>query len=93
MFNGEDPDGWVAKVEHYFSIYNVGEVKKVAMAVLGLEGRAVVWWKWVKNLKSVTSWAELKNMMLQHFRPHGGGSLCEQWMSVYQKGTMAEYCE
>ena len=32
-------------------------------------------------------------MMLHHFRPHGCGSLCEQWMSVYQDGSVAEYCE
>ena len=77
-FQGENPDGWIDKVEHYFSVYVLNETEKVATVLLGLEGRALTWWQWVKYRKAITSWGEFKNMMLRHFPAHSGGSLCEQ---------------
>lgn len=92
-FNGENRDGWIAKVEHYFSVYNLPETEKMTTAVVGLEGRALNWWQWIKHRKTITSWAELKSLLLHYFRPHNGRSLCEQWLSVIQEGTVAEYSE
>lgn len=92
-FQGKNPNGWIAKVEHYFSVYGLNETEKIATALLALEGRALTWWQWVKHRRTLLSWGELKNLMLRRFRPHSGGSLCEQWMTVYQESSVAEYCE
>ena len=51
-FQGENPDGWIAKVEHYFSVYGLNETEKVVAALLRLEGRALTWWQWVKHRKT-----------------------------------------
>ena len=36
-------------------------------------------------------WEELKNLILERFRPYEDGDLYEQWMSVEQTGSVADY--
>lgn len=58
---------------------------------MGLDGVALLWFEWENSRRLVTRWEELKAMVLRHFRPIKQGSLCEQWLSVEQKGTVEEY--
>ena len=37
------------------------------------------------------SWENLKRRLLLHFRPTQEGSLCEQFLAMRQRGSVAEY--
>lgn len=80
-------------MERYFAVYPSTDEERINTVVMGLEGRALNWWQWTTQRHPITSWAELKHLMLRHFRPREGGSLCEQWMTIYQDGSVEDYCE
>lgn len=44
VFNGEDPDGWIVKIEHSFDFYQLPEKEKLDAAVVGLKGNALLWY-------------------------------------------------
>lgn len=91
IFSGDDPDGWVGKVERYFEVYQLSEKEKLGAASLGLEGDALSWFHWEKKRRTIPNWQTLRRMILKHFRGRKGGSLMEQWMSIRQEGSVEDY--
>lgn len=91
FFFGDDPDGWVNKVERYFEVYELSESEKMGAVNLGLEGDALHWFTWEKKRRPITSWRVFKRLLLKHFRGRKGGSLMEQWMSLSQQGSVEDY--
>lgn len=91
FFFGEDPDGWVNKVERYFDVYQLSEKEKMGAASLGLEGDALAWFQWENKRRAITNWRTLRRMLLKHFRGRRGGSLMEQWMSIRQEGVVEDF--
>lgn len=91
VFNGENPDGWIMRVERYFAFYRLSEEEKIEAAVVGLDGDALLWFQWENQRRPITRWVELKDLILRHFRPLGGGNLYEQWLAVSQVGTVEDY--
>ncbi|KAA0031734.1 uncharacterized protein E6C27_scaffold696G00010 [Cucumis melo var. makuwa] len=73
VFNGEDPDGWFYRAEHYFQMHLLNEREKLKIAVLSLEGKGLSWFRWTENRKRLRSWKELKERMYNRFqsREHG----------------------
>lgn len=43
VFEGEDPLGWIFRVERYFLVNGVPEVEKLDAAMVSLEGKALSW--------------------------------------------------
>ena len=73
VFNGEDPDGWFYRAEHYCQMHLLNEREKLKMVVLSLEGKGLSWFRWTENRKRLRSWKELKERMYNRFqsREHG----------------------
>ena len=59
--------------------------------MLGLEGKALLWFQWQNKRKPIANWRVLKKMMLRHFRGRKEGSLIDQWLSVQQDSDVEEY--
>ena len=55
VFNGEDPDGWFYRAEHYFQMHLLNEREKLKIAVLSLEGKGLSWFRWTENRKRLRS--------------------------------------
>ncbi|CAO2813620.1 unnamed protein product [Amaranthus hypochondriacus] len=91
MFNGENPDSWIRKVEKYFSFYQLGEREKLEAAAVSFEGEAEIWFDWEEQNENIRNWQDLKYLILSRFRPWDEGEMCEQWLSVEQTGSVAEY--
>lgn len=91
LFDGNHPDGWVLRVERYFSFYELVEEEKIEAAVVSLEGDALLWYQWEDRRRPIRRWEEMKAMVLRQFRPALAGSLHEQWLAVEQKRTVIEY--
>ncbi|RDX80407.1 Retrovirus-related Pol polyprotein, partial [Mucuna pruriens] len=50
-FTGEDPNGWIHRVERYFDINHILEEEKVLAASICLEGKALNWFQLVLRVE------------------------------------------
>lgn len=91
IFEGVDPDGWVLRIERYFSFYRLTEAEKLEAVVVALEGDALRWFYWENKRRPIRRWDELKEFMLRYFRPSSGRSLCEQWLATAETDSATEY--
>ena len=46
FFDRSNPDGWIFKVDRYFSMGRFIEAEKVAAAAISMEGDALGWFQW-----------------------------------------------
>ena len=60
-------------------------------AAVSMDKEAILWFHWENQLNPIRNWEELKSLILRYFRPLDQGSLCEQWLSVKQSGSVADY--
>lgn len=91
VFDGNDPDGWILRVERYIVFYRLSEEEILEAVVVALEGDALRWCQWEQKRRPIQFWADLKEFILRQFRPTNGGSLYEQWLSTTQLTTVNEY--
>ena len=57
---------------------------------MSLDGDALSWYQWIDSREAFGSWENLKRRLLLHFHPTQEGSLCEQFLAVRQRGSVAE---
>ena len=91
VFMGENPDGWIFRANRYFAAYGLTEEEKLVAAAMSLYGDALSWYQWIDSREAFGSWENLKTRLLLCFRPTQEGSLCEQFLAVPQRGSVAEY--
>ncbi|CAO2813321.1 unnamed protein product [Amaranthus hypochondriacus] len=91
VFTGEAPEEWILKAKRSFEFYHLAEKEKIQAAMVGLEEDALAWFRWENKRNRITSWQNLKKMMLRRFRGRRGGSMMEKWLSVKQEGNVEEY--
>ncbi|PKU81218.1 hypothetical protein MA16_Dca027016 [Dendrobium catenatum] len=56
-----------------------------------LEGKSLAWFQWIEGRQPIRSWEEFKDLLLHRFRVSSEGTHYEQFMSLVQEGTVAEY--
>ncbi|XP_062073720.1 uncharacterized protein LOC133777970 isoform X1 [Humulus lupulus] len=88
LFSGENPDGWVFRVERYFLLNRLLEAHMLEAAIIGLEGDALTWFQWEHQRCPITSWSALKHLLLLRFREVPVGSTTEELLSVRQESTV-----
>ncbi|KAA0037088.1 ty3-gypsy retrotransposon protein [Cucumis melo var. makuwa] len=93
VFNGEDPDGWFYRAEHYFQMHLLNERKKLKIVVVSLEGKGLSWFKWAENRKRFRSWKELKERMYNRSRSREHRTVCAKFLAVKQEGSVSEYLQ
>ncbi|XP_026399975.1 uncharacterized protein LOC113295860 [Papaver somniferum] len=79
VMEDEKLDGWLDKLETYFTVHQLVESQKISFASLKLSNHASTWWKAYKK-RYVTenmTWHQFKNLMRKHFYPVG--YLDERW--------------
>ncbi|XP_062108727.1 uncharacterized protein LOC133819478 [Humulus lupulus] len=91
LFSGENPDGWISRVERYFLLMRMTEPIKLESAIVGLDGDALTWFQWEHHRRPITSWASLKRLILQRFREAPVGSISEELLSLNQTTSVKEY--
>ncbi|EXB74477.1 hypothetical protein L484_026170 [Morus notabilis] len=79
-FDGENPDGWVFRVERYFTMNGLSENEKLEVAIVSLDGEALAWFQGEDGRQMIRNWAELKE-----------GSLCEKLLSLRQESSVRKY--
>jgi hypothetical protein len=91
FFEGERPDDWILRSERYFTINRLSELEMLEATMVSFEGDALSWWRWEQKRGRIRSWGELKLLMLKHFRTTQGGMLCDQFLTLFQTGTVKEF--
>ena len=91
LFSGMDPDGWLFRMNQYFSINRFSEKEKLMAAGVALEGDALSWFQWQNQRRPFITWTDFKVALLQRFRSSQEGNLCERFLAIRQTGTVAEY--
>ncbi|KAL4037971.1 hypothetical protein IC575_001574 [Cucumis melo] len=91
VFNGENPESWIYRAEHYFDINELADEEKVKVAVVSFGPDAVNWFRWSNNRKKISSWEDLKKRMFEHFKAPGEGSLGARLIRIRQDGLYADY--
>lgn len=66
-FNGEDMDGWLYKVKHYFMFHNIPNEQRIHMATLKMEGVALKWLLWIDKDGNLMSWSDFMVDVLKRF--------------------------
>ena len=64
LLNGENPDRWILRAEHFGKFYGLTEEEKVEVAVVAFEGNALLWYQWEQSRQPINGWGEMKNMLL-----------------------------
>ena len=63
-FNGDDPTGWIYKVEQYFSLHDTFDVNKVSLASFHLEHESFEWFCWYIKAHIELDWTDLCQLLL-----------------------------
>lgn len=93
LFSGEDPLGWIFRIERYFTANALSEPEKLDAGVVSLEGKALTWFQWWETRAPVTSWSDFKKEVIERFHCKQLGDEYEQLFALKQESTMAEYRE
>lgn len=46
VFDEKDPDGWILRVERYFSFYRLSAEEMLEAVTVALDGDALRWYRW-----------------------------------------------
>ncbi|CAH9085680.1 unnamed protein product [Cuscuta epithymum] len=83
-FDGGDPIGWIARVEQQFELHNTLPEKKVAAAMVAMEGGALYWVTWLRSRKPGISWEDFKQALVARFDSQHQGNRFERLSGVKQ---------
>jgi hypothetical protein len=53
VFDGSDPDGWVLRMERYYTINHFEDHERVESAIIAFKGDVLTWWDWENKRKPV----------------------------------------
>ncbi|CAH9076384.1 unnamed protein product [Cuscuta epithymum] len=90
-FDGGDPIGWLARVEQQFELQATLPEKKVAAAMVAMEGGALYWVTWLRSRKPNLCWDDFKQALVTRFDSRYQGNRFERLSGVKQDGTVEDY--
>ena len=82
VFNGDNPDGWLFRVERYFEINNLTFAKKCRATVVCLEGEALAWYYYKDGRRGFRGWSGFSELMRELFRISQEGTLLDQLFAL-----------
>ncbi|KAA0043304.1 Retrotransposable element Tf2 [Cucumis melo var. makuwa] len=91
VFNGENPETWIYRAEHYFDINELADEEKVKVVVVSFGLDEVNCFCRSNNRKKVKSWEDLKRRMFEHFKTPGEGSLGARLIRIKQDHRYGDY--
>jgi hypothetical protein len=69
MFDGNNPTGWIYKVEQFFEHYHTLERQKLKLAEFHMEGEALNWFQKSEECGYFHNWKGFTNALLLRFDP------------------------
>ena len=66
-FDGNDPNGWLARAEKFFEVYAVKPELKVEMAFVSMEGPPVHWFQCLMSKCPNLTWEKLRAELIKRY--------------------------
>lgn len=96
-FNGENIEGWLCRVEHFFAIDFTPDNLKVRYAIVHLEDIALLWHQSFVQSRGGSiegmCWLDYKNAISARFGEIMGQDAMGALASLKQSGTIKEFCK
>ncbi|KAL5155194.1 Dolichyl-diphosphooligosaccharide--protein glycosyltransferase subunit 2 [Glycine soja] len=91
IFEGEDPMGWLTKIERYFRLQAVREEDKLEVVMVAMDGEALGWLQWWESWNLNHSWEGFKIAISQRFQASNLGNPFQALLALEQEETMQEF--
>lgn len=91
IFNGDDPDSWLFRVERYLHIHKLTEFEKMTVSTISFEGLALNFYRSQEERENFVDWVNMKERLLVRFRSVREESMYVRFLQIQQKTTIEEY--
>lgn len=91
IFDGENVESWVLRVEQYFELGEFSEERKLRVVRMCFDGEALMWYRWERDRNPFLSWDQMKYRVLEQFSTNHETTARERLMTLKQEGTVREY--
>jgi hypothetical protein len=89
-FDGDNPSGWMYKVNQFFAYYQTPLYQRVRMASFHMEGEALIWFQAADESGQFPTWEAFLQALLTRFGPAYDDPM-ESLMRLRQTSTVADY--
>ena len=93
LFDGEQADSWVLKVEQFFELADYTEEEKLRTVRTCFDGEALLWYRWERDRNPFRSWNQMKFRILEQYSANRDTSAGERLLTLRQTGTVRDYCK
>ena len=90
-FNGDGSDSWCYRVEQFFDFYDIYEGRKLKITAFYMEGKALSWFKAMRNTNSLSTWDEFVLAIQVRFCKGSYDNPMENLSKLKQTGLLEEY--
>lgn len=91
VFNDDDVQGWLIRVERYFRVNEVKEAEKLNAVVITLEDRALNWFQWWEDQAPLRRWPEFQSALIHRFNPGSLHNTMGPLLKLRQENTVMAY--
>ncbi|KFK23327.1 hypothetical protein AALP_AAs73216U000100 [Arabis alpina] len=67
VFNGEQAENWISRVEQYFDVMDCTDGQKLHEVRLWFSGEALNWYNWEKDRRPFVNWDQFKRRIIEDF--------------------------
>ncbi|KAG8381785.1 hypothetical protein BUALT_Bualt05G0008900 [Buddleja alternifolia] len=92
-FTGDDPLGWLARLDQHFDLYPCHDEQKIQLSMVAMEGIALNWFRWFKRKRPRFSWQELTHALIARFDDRCDGNAYERLASTRHTETVEKYID
>jgi Ty3 transposon capsid-like protein/Zinc knuckle len=96
VFKGPSVDTFLFSIEKAFEYYEIGETKKVSIAVNYFRDSALRWFKFMERQfqDAPPTWNEFKKLLIQHFKAANTETVVRNKLnSLHQTGSVSNYSD
>lgn len=93
LFDGENVESWVLRVEQYFELGDFTEGEKLRAVRMCFDGEALSWYRWERDRHPFSSWEQMKHRVLESFATAQDLSPGERLLTLRQDDTAGKYCK
>lgn len=91
IFHGDNPHGWLFKVNHFFTYHNIPTQNRLRLVSLHMEGKVLVWFQDLEQSGRISTWDAFVNALIIRFGPTTYDDPMEQVAKLTQKGSVEYY--
>jgi hypothetical protein len=93
VFDGDNPRHWIRRVEDYFDLYGVEQLRWIKLATMNFSPAAARWLPSVEKRLQTCSWEEFRRLLLDRFGREHHELLVRQLLSIKKTSAVSEYID